>query len=264
MKLSKYIVKTFKRGLFIGKLIKLLRLFQHTFYFIVKKKIGSYTSPPEEIRKIGKFDKKRRVHTDKEYVKYFSEGNLYKGGSYTIMKPGIIALFKLNERIMVRKKFSGNQKYNKFYNELICLHRLSRVDGIPKLFFADYSTCSLYIEYLDGSSFSRGLGKRTIVIESENYNQIKEGYSILLRKMHSRGVMMYDMRDENMMMFDSSCYLFDFADSIYTGVILSPFTSGLKQADFKMLERELLLSVESEKFQQRLSEQMIGNGSLST
>jgi len=264
MKPSEYIRKTFRRGIFLGKFIKLLHLFQHTFYFIVKKKIGSYTPPPEEIREIGVFDTKRRVHTDQENDKYFSEGNLYKEGSYTIMKPGIIALFKLNERIMVRKKFSGNQKYNKFYNELICLHRLSRVDGVPKLIFADYSTCSLYIEYLDGSSFSRGLGKRRIVIDSENYNQIKEGYSILLREMHARNVMMYDMRDENMMIYDSLCYLFDFADSIYTGVILSLFTIKLKQADFKMLERELLLSVENEKFQQRLSEQMIGNGSLST
>jgi hypothetical protein len=259
MKPSKYIRKTFRRGSFLGKFIKLLRLFQHTFYFIVKKKIGSYTTPSEEIREIGVFDTKRRVHTDQENEKYFSEWNLYMGGSYSIMKPGIIALFKLNERIMVRKKFSGVQKYNKFYNELICLHRLSRVDGIPRLLFADYSTCSLYIEYLDGLSFSRGLGKRRIVIDSENYNQIKEGYLILLREMHSRGVMMYDMRDENMMMYDSVCCLFDFADSIYAGIILSQFTSKLKQNDFKKLDKELLLSGKSELFQERLSEQMIGN-----
>jgi len=76
--------------------------------------------------------------------------------------------------------------------------------------------------------------------------------------------MMYDLRDDNMMIYGSSCYLFDFADSIYTGVILSPFTARLKQADYKNLERELILSGESELFQQSMSEQMIGNGSLST
>lgn len=259
MKTSKYIQKTFRRGSLLGKFIKLLYLFRHTFYFLIKRKIGSYTPPPVEILQIGVFDKKKQVHTDHGNKKYFNEENLYKEGSYTIMKPGIISLYRLNEQIMVRKKFSGFQKYNKFYNELICLHRLSRVSGVPKLLFADYSTCSLYIEYLDGLNFSRNGVETRVVVDTNNHNQIRKGYTALLKELHARGIMMYDMRDENMMIYDSSCYLFDFADSIYTGVILSSFTAGLKQADFKMLERELRLSGESELFQQSRREQMIGN-----
>jgi tRNA A-37 threonylcarbamoyl transferase component Bud32 len=252
MKPSKYIQKTFRRGNFLGKFIKLLRLFQHSFYYLFNKKVGSYPSPPDRVEKIGFFDKNRRVHTDAENQKYFSEINLYREGDYTEMKPDVISLVKLDDCVMVRKSFSGFQKYNKFYNELICLHLLRDIGQVPKLKYVEYSSCTLYLEYLDGLSVSRKRKDNKLVINSENYVSFKKGYTALLSRLHEKEVMMYDMRHDNMMIFESSCYLFDFGDSIYTGNILSYFTHRLKRIDYKLLDKEMYRSASDESIREQI------------
>jgi len=252
MKPSKYIQKTFRRGTYIGKFIKLVRLFQHSFYYVFRKKIGSYPEPPKNIEEIGFFDKNRRVHTETDNETYFSDLNLYRGGDYIVMKPGVISLMKRDDTIMVRKTFSGVQKYNKFYNELICLHLLRDIGQVPKVVYVDYSKCEIYLEYLDGLSVSRNRLDNKLEVNAENFSFLKEGYATLLDKLHEKEVMMYDLRHDNMMIYNSSCYLLDFGDSVYTGNFLSYFTHKLKKIDFNLLDKELYRSATDESIKNQL------------
>ena len=68
-----YLKETSKRGSFFGKMIKAYRLVQHLVYHKIGKQISEYPMIPTGKRSIGFIDRRRRVHTEKDYVRFFGK-----------------------------------------------------------------------------------------------------------------------------------------------------------------------------------------------
>jgi len=241
MRLTNYFEQAFRKGSFIIKLVKLIRLIQHTFYFLFNIKIGPYPSPNSDILNIGFFDRNRLLHVQDEFRKDFSELTLYKEGEYEAMKIDVISLAKSSDsnQILLKKKYIGIHKYNHFYNELICLNRLSFTNFVPKIVFVNYIECSIYMEYIEGINV-RIINRKSNIekkkYDSENIiNEFKKIVSIT----HDNGVLIYDLRAANMIISNSSFYLIDFADSLYFGRFISFFLESLKKFEMRRIKNEL-------------------------
>jgi len=252
MKFHEYIAKTIKRGHFSVKFGKLCRFFIHFFYFVKRHRVGNYPSPPNGVREIGFFDKNSLIHTYDEYKGLFNPDNLYSVGRYKEMKPGAVTIAEFKGILMVRKSFVGLQKYYKFYNELICLDRLRQVQNVPHIFYVDYENLTIYLQYLDGRSFSRNRKRGKVIVNRDNYTKFYNGFKDTLKKIHKHGVIMYDLRHANMMIEDTGYYLFDFGDSLYYGKMLAPFCENLKSREKLKLKHELIASIEDESYKQEL------------
>jgi serine/threonine protein kinase len=216
MNLFKYVQKTINKGSFFVKFIKLIRFFQHSFYGLCRLKIGDYPAPSAGTRDIGFFDKNRRIHTADQNRYFFKKENLYHEGRFTHMKPGAIAIAEIDGDLLLKKTFKGIQKYNKFYNELICLNRLKNMKEIPKVIFADYKTHSVFMEFLDGEILSNEKDV-SMTLSSGESRQFKNDFVHLLNRVHESGVLMYDLKGTNMMKSEINNHLIDFADSVYFG-----------------------------------------------
>jgi len=244
----RYLKNSFAKGIFYVKAIKLLRFVQHNLYRVVGKKIGDYPRPPENLKEIGFFDKKREVHTDAENEKYFKNSPIYREGNYTQIKPGLITLVKDkdSERILIRKSFEGLRKQSEFYNELVCLNRLSEVDGVPNIRYVDYSSLSIYMDYIDGVTVSWKRPSPDLNINPDNIGRFREKFMALLRSVHKAGVLLYDFKGSNMIWSDSSPYFIDYGDSLYFRNKIPALAETVRTGELEKLKTELIRYSESE------------------
>ena len=239
MKFKSYLQKTVSKGSYLTKFVKLGRFIQHCIYFILKREIGEYAPPPESVSEIGFFDKNRFLHTEHEFKPYFNPSNLYKEGDFVHMKPGQIALAKSGDRIMVKKTFMGLKGINEFYTELVSLHRLRDISGTPEIVFVDYNSCTIYMDYIDG-----------VVVKWERASLVKEAdqiysgdplneFHLLLKNIHDRKVIVYDLKGSNMLLSKEGCHLIDFGGAVYFGPFLSRWIEKRKLTEVEKLEREV-------------------------
>lgn len=252
MKFLEYITKTSSKGHLFVKLIKIYRSFLHYFYYIMRRRVGEYPSPQNGIIKIGFFDKRCLVHTHTEYHSLFHPVNLYTDGHYTIMKPGVITIVHFEGMLMLKKSYMGIWKYHQFYNELICLHRLRKVHNTPRVIYVDYKNVTIYMEYLNGTSFSRNKKKGKVIVHSGNFEKLFKGFMFALNNIHNEGIIVYDLRHPNMIFNESDYYICDFGDSLYLGKIFAPFCEFLKSRERMKLKSELIKSIEDTNYKNKV------------
>jgi serine/threonine protein kinase len=243
MKFKRYLRKTFRKGNLLVKGIKVFRFLKHSLYAQVKVRVGHYKTPPENIQFVGFFDKNRLVHTEEQFRHYFNKKHLYDDGKYREMKREIISIVKFNDHILVKKKFSGIQRYNHFYNELICLFKCQKINEIPSIRFVDYDSCTLYMDYIEGMTI-RTEGTQKLNFTKSEYQNMLMDFAKILNQIHSVGVMMYDLKGTNMMKSDESCYFIDFADAVYFGNMFRLFILYLLNNEKIRLNEELLTCIE--------------------
>lgn len=234
-----YLKNTMSKGNLQVKLIKSFRYAKHLFFRVFNVKVGNYPEPPDKISTIGFFDKDRKIHADSMNQAFFDEVNLYNGGEYIEMKPGEISIVRWNRTIMIRKAFSGVQKFNRFYHELVCLHRLQGTGFVPKIRFIDYSGSIIYMDYIDGFVVGRLNGKEELYENVIDLEMLMEEGAELLTQIHNRGVLLYDLKGTNMIIKGKKLFFFDFGDSVYFGRFLSLVLEEKLQAEKRRLSREL-------------------------
>jgi len=237
-----HLKKTLITGSFTVKIIKAYRLIQHLIYYRAGRRIGDYPSVPEEMRKIGFFDTERRVHADEGYEKYFLKENLYSGEEFKESKSGRVYLSFYAQKVYLCKRFTGLKNIFKFYNELICLDRLKNEKGIPNICFVDYKTCTLCIEYIYGINLAGEHFKKKLA-ENEIVKPDEEGFIELVKKIHEKNIIIYDIKDDNMMIKSSEYWIFDFGDSIYFSSFFEVLYKPLKKNElmnFRVKIREIL------------------------
>jgi len=235
----RYFNNSFAKGNFYVKAIKLLRFVQHNLYRVIGKKIGDYPRPPESLKEIGFFDKKREIHTVADNEKYFKNSPIYREGNYTQIKPGLITLVKDSERILIRKSFKGLRKQSEFYNELVCLNRLREIDGVPNIRYVDYSSLSIYMDYIDGVTVSWKRVHPGLVINADNIHLFKKEFSELLISIHQAGIILYDLKGSNMIWDGSKPYVIDFGDSLYFKKGIPDLAEFLMQREYSKMTEEL-------------------------
>jgi len=195
--------------------------------------------PPKKIPEIAFFDKKRRVHTDKEHEKYFDSDRLYRKGRFSRMKPEEINIVLFNNKLLVKKSFTGRNKVDKFYTELICLHRLRELSGVPDIVLVDYRALTIYMSYIDGVVVSwKRVGNLT-GLNTNISDKPLEDFRTLLNRIHDKGVMIYDLKGSNMLMNKKGCYLIDFADSVYFESFVSRLMLKRRIKELKKMELEI-------------------------
>lgn len=226
------ILKRLSKGTKLYKLIKLGRLFKHTAYWIFGKAIGQYPAPPKDIKDdIGFFDKKRLIHTSDKYKHFFKEEILYEGGDYRKMHPELISLSFYEDKVLIKKWYEGINKYNKFYNELICLNSLSKTYIVPKVYFVDYTKYCIYMEYISGDVLSNLRRNKNKVVYPVRLDLMKEGFLKAIHKMHRNGIVLNDMRDDNMVKKELEFYFIDFADAVYESITIKIFFNKMKEKE---------------------------------
>ena len=243
VKFKRYVRKTFRKGNLIVKGIKVFRFIKHTFYAKIKVRIGHFKAPPENIQFVGFFDKNRLVHTKEQFRHYFNKKHLYHDGKFREMKREIISIVKFEDQILLKKSFSGIQRYNHFYNELICLYKCQKINETPGVRFVDYDSCTLYMDYINGMTITTEGTKKLNFTKSEYKNMLMD-FTKILNQVHSAGVLMYDLKGTNMMKSDESCYFIDFADAVYFGNIFRLLILQLVNKEKIRLNDELMTCIE--------------------
>jgi len=224
-----------RKGSFLIKILKCVRLFQHLIYSLDSRKIGKYDQPTSTVKSVGFFDKNRKVHTNDSYNYLFKSKQIFKDGSFKKMKKEAITLVLINDDLLIRKKYSGFLRLNQFYTELICLNRLQNTGQVPKIAYVDYQCCCIYMEYIQGEVVSK---------IKNNYNKEKEIMIInnclsLLNRLHSSGVLFYDARGQNIMLNEKSVFFIDFADSLYFGEKIKKLINKQLKSEKQLMHQEL-------------------------
>ena len=229
---TKYIKRTFSKGSYIVKALKLMLFIKHNVFSFLNIRIGDYPSPPSEIGDIAHFNKSKRIHTKDEYKKYFKTENLYKDGDFVKMKPGLILISFHKEKLYIKKCFKGVYKVNRFYSELICLHRLRNKCNVPKIEFVDYKNKIIYLEYIYGKEICDKRSTNRYKLNRQNIGISKENILSIMKQIHKNKILKYDIQPANYIVNGDSYYVIDFADSLYFG-------KGLKISMNSIQRREL-------------------------
>jgi len=231
-----YFKHTILKGKYSVKLIKLLRMLQHIGYHLRSKKIGNYGQVPHTLEEVGFFDKENLIHIKKEFEHLIDSRNRYTTGEFVHNKPGRISLVSIDGKIFLKKRFNRFKKYFKFYNELICLHRLREIESVPAIHYVDYADLSLYIDFVDGFCLNKNWP-----FSNSHLNTLKnrEGFLNTIRKIHEKDILLYDIKEGNMILADDKYYIIDFADSIYSGKWIFLLTSKMKSEEEKKIKKKI-------------------------
>ena len=221
------------KGLILVKLIKAIRTIKYFVVFSFNQREISFDPPPRnEIRKIGHLDKNRKIHVEKEFNKYFFKDSLFNEGSNIQLKPGNISLVWDGDQVLLLKHFSGLKRFFNFYNEITVYKKLCDIDNIPKIKYVDYSNFDIYFEFNKGLCLTR---KNSNIIQKKYHKDeiesIKSNIDKTVSKIHSKGVFIYDLERDNILINGVKVHFIDFADSIYKGIIPSKLFNKLKEYD---------------------------------
>jgi hypothetical protein len=230
--------------------LKLIRFFQHSLYRIFGKRIGDYPPPPVEgLEEIGFFDKKRQIHTESEFEEYFKNSPVYRGGRFTPIKPGMISLVKDSNRVLVKKSYEGIRKQSEFYNELVCLNRLSEIDGVPDIRYVDYKSLSIYMDYIDGVTVSWKRPSQELILNPDNIDLLREEFTALLSSVHNAGILLYDFKGSNMIWSNSFPWFIDYGDSLYFRKKIPTVVDAVRTRELEKLKTELNRYTDAELYQ---------------
>jgi|GEM_PF-1558509 len=239
-----YLGESLKKDAFLIKGIKAVRLLQHTLYYHFRKKVGSYPPPDTAsgIRFIAFFDRDRRIHVpEKSDRDLFAGHNLYQTGQIEEIERDLISVVSHNGKLLLKKGFRGIMRYARFYNEIICLHRLQTIDEVPRVVFVDYDKCEIFMEFIDGVTLSWKRAASAHDLEEERYKQLTNRLEITLDKIHQQGILLYDLKGSNILKKGPDLYFIDFGDSVYHGKKVS--STGLmdryRKREKEKLQREI-------------------------
>jgi len=199
---------------YIRKGVRFCRFLKHTFYFFARAKKSDYRHPPDGLRVIGNFDRKRLIQTEKKYEKYFLAENLNRDSGCRLYKKHKVDLVYDEGRVLIRKKFIGPRKFDDFYSELICYEKISHLNLTPDIIYVDFKKGHIYMEYIDGINLS--IYRKGIKEFAQNHEElIRYQFNKIVRLLHANGIIFNDLTGHNMIMKDEKLYIFDFADAIY-------------------------------------------------
>jgi len=128
----------------------------------------------------------------------------------------------------LKKGFRGILRYARFYNEVICLHRLQKIDEVPRIVFVDYEKCEIFMEFIDGVTLSWKRAGRAHELDEERYKQLTNRLKITLHKIHQQGILLFDLKGSNILQKGPDLYFIDFGDSVYHGNRVSS-TGGINR-----------------------------------
>jgi hypothetical protein len=195
----------------VRKSIRLHRFIKHNLLNFFNYKVSDYDYPTKPIVDIGFFDSKRNIHIDKNYHHLFANENLHTSGSFNYYKKNTISIVEINGMPLIKKRYSGFYKNDKFYNEIICLDRLRSIKQTPNINYIDYYNKVVYMDFIDGINLFRKNNLKTQGIEISSIEKFKEAINLI----HDNKIAIIDVGGQNMIINNNDYYIIDFADSFY-------------------------------------------------
>lgn len=227
----------------ILKLINFLMFIKGLFFYLFKVRDRSFKKLPTDIIDIGSFDQSLLIHTPKKYKNYFNSDNLPINTHYNPYKTDTIGLVLVGEKVLIKKTYKGNLKKRvKFYNEIICLKRMSFLKNTPKIHYVDYDSLTIYLQYLQGDCLLRKIRKTGRGYEESESKFVKHCCKVALKKIHKNNIAVIDVGSRNIIydQKEHDVYFIDFADSICGGLIPRRFMKFLQRRDEIKLSEAVL------------------------
>lgn len=190
----------------------------------------------ENIEYIGFIDQDGLIHCAREHHDLFHSINLYLHGDFIRRHRYSLHIVRINNRLLIEKNYKGNTL--SFYNEIFILSKLRDLEFIPKVSFISYKRKTVYLDYIHGAvlreqlaSLGANIRDVDLIRETRNFEQKAESARIYLRQaiseksikrikesyeaIHTRKIIVNDIKYGNIIMCGDRPYLIDFETSIY-------------------------------------------------
>ena len=207
--IAEWQINTFRKS------IRFIQFLKHNSYNLIRKKIADYPNPPNHLKEIGFFNKKMLIQTSWEYRQYFDPNNLndlnrevppYKENKVTLILDG--------DDVLIKKKFSGNRKFDDFYSELVCYDKMGRFGFTPDIKYVDYKETSIYMKFIDGVPLSKRRADLKEFVQDKG-DIIRVHLKEIVNLLHANGIIFLDLSGRNLIVKENNMYIFDFSDAIY-------------------------------------------------
>lgn len=217
----KYVRKYFRLSLFL----------RHSIYYLFRVKAGNWEDAGN-LEEVGFVDKKLNVILKDQATKITE-----KEQDVVPFKDGKIKVYHDGESYLVGKSFKGIRKYNNFYNEIICLKRLSEENLSPAIKYVDHENCKIYMELVEGIPLSKNEGA---LKDIAFVNKLVD----FVERVHDCGIFIHDVRSANFIIQGEKLFIIDLSDAVYLKNNGAIFTKRaferLVKTDFKKLEKDIL------------------------
>lgn len=222
--------------------MKLIKLYLMGLFFLFRlrsKRIGIYQAPPEKgVVKIGFFKRNREIAKVGEKHRFEKRG--VKHTPLDVIKPKTISIVRVNGDTLVRKKYIGFRGNLRFYSELICLHLLRDQASIPAVRFVDYANREIYMDFQPGVCLNGTTLFDPDMLSLDDKRVIEKRLQESVRSAHLRGVIIYDVSRDNVIIHELNPAIIDFADSLPAYLIPGVVHSTLFERDLLTLDEKVL------------------------